>query len=531
MSIPGTAVPLSAAMALVWVGGCSSSVGGGDGASADPALGVLADTNATDLAAVQGQHVPQAEHCIQEEMNEIADTHERFIAAFDCGDELFEVVFNSLDGVGANVGGGQRFSRVPRADRSGTGEWATHTPPRATGPNGQACNQCHNLPFDDGAGNATGNVHRDPLHTGTVTQFIQRNTPHVFAPGALQVLAEEMTERLHRLRDDFRELSCRLGGFPIRVPLSAKGVSFGSMVVRCNGNDNTSNVRGVSPDLIVRPFQWKGANAALRDFNRGAAHNELGIQPVEIAGDDIDGDADGVLNEAGVGDMSALAIYLAAQPRPVTKVELADLGLIVITDEERGAIARGSELFERVGCESCHRSSLTANDPVFAEPSENPSFRDATFPAGQDPIERGVDPASPISFDLTADQPDNVIEVGDEEIHLGAFEANSKGGAIVRLYGDLRRHDMGPGLAEPIDEIGTGASVFVTENLWGVGSTAPYLHDGRATTLTEAILEHGGEATGSRNAFAGRSEADQADIIAFLDNLVLFKAPEEEEAE
>lgn len=69
----------------------------------------------------------------------------------------------------------------------------------------------------------------------------------------------------------------------------------------------------------------------------------------------------------------------------------------------------------------------------------------------------------------------------------------------------------------------------MTENLWGVGSTAPYLHDGRATTLTEAILEHGGEARSSRNAFAGRSDAEKADIIAFLDNLVLFKAPEEEE--
>jgi CxxC motif-containing protein (DUF1111 family) len=61
----------------------------------------------------------------------------------------------------------------------------------------------------------------------------------------------------------------------------------------------------------------------------------------------------------------------------------------------------------------------------------------------------------------------------------------------VALFGDLKRHNMGPGLAEPIDEVGTGASVFLTENLWGVSSTAPYRDDGRATTFTEAILEHG----------------------------------------
>jgi CxxC motif-containing protein (DUF1111 family) len=85
---------------------------------------------------------------------------------------------------------------------------------------------------------------------------------------------------------------------------------------------------------------------------------------------------------------------------------------------------------------------------------------------------------------------------------------------------------MGPGLAEAIDEVGTGASVFLTENLWGVGSTAPYLHDGRATTLTEAILEHGGEAASSRAAFLALSSDAQKDLIAFLNNLVLFKLEE-----
>jgi CxxC motif-containing protein (DUF1111 family) len=65
----------------------------------------------------------------------------------------------------------------------------------------------------------------------------------------------------------------------------------------------------------------------------------------------------------------------------------------------------------------------------------------------------------------------------------------------------------------------------MTRNLWGVGSTAPYLHDGRATTLTEAILEHGGEAAGSRSAFTALPEGSQKDLIAYLNNLVLFKLP------
>jgi CxxC motif-containing protein (DUF1111 family) len=84
---------------------------------------------------------------------------------------------------------------------------------------------------------------------------------------------------------------------------------------------------------------------------------------------------------------------------------------------------------------------------------------------------------------------------------------------------------MGVELAETINDEGIPATVFLTENLWGVGSTAPYLHDGRATTLTEAILAHGGEGAASRTAFVNLSPTDQAAIIVFLNNLVLFKAP------
>src|SRR5262249_15410688 len=108
---------------------------------------------------------------------------------------------------------------------------------------------------------------------------------------------------------------------------------------------------------------------------------------------------------------------------------------------------------------------------------------------------------------------------------LGSFRKNAAGKTVVLLFGDLKRHDMGPGLAEPIDEVGTGASVFLTRNLWGVGSTGPYMHDGRATTLTEAILEHGGEGAASRDAFVALQLAQQKDLLVFLNDLILFKMP------
>jgi cytochrome c peroxidase len=180
--------------------------------------------------------------------------------------------------------------------------------------------------------------------------------------------------------------------------------------------------------------------------------------------------------------------------------------------------------------------TLMVNDPVFSEPSLNPNYRDATFPGGGNPLFAGLDPAHANQFDFTTDLPDNPVIIpfsGGQT--LGNFRRDSQGRAIVQLFGDLKRHNMGSGLAEQIDEVGSGAATFLTENLWGVATTAPYLHDGRATTLAEAILEHGGEAQSSANFFRAAVDANRVnpndtrapDLIAALENLVLFFEEEE----
>jgi len=486
-----------------------------------------------DMSVVSTLHKAKAGHTDQAALLALVkagNNAEAAADAFEAGDVFFETEFNALDGVGANVGDGSRFTRVPRADLAGAGQWASHTPPRATGPNALSCNACHVQLFDDGSGSAVGNVHRDPLHSGNIRQFIQRNTPHTFGLGATQRLAEEMTVELLQDRDAVSRQACNFGS--ATGALNAKGISFGSIkAVRVSGfpckvNFDTSRVAGVSADLVVRPFQWKGSVATIREFNRDASNNEIGMQAVEFAGDNVDGDGDGVVNEVTVGDITALTVYLASQPRPTTKLEMEKLGLIdPLTSEERSAITSGAKVFAAAGCASCHVPRMTLNNPVFSEPSQLAQYRDKVFPAGQDPVSRGVDPSFPIRVDLTKDQPDNrILDANGNVVYaLGSLVSNGQGGAFVELFGDLKRHDMGARLAESIDEVGTGPSVFLTRNLWGVGSTAPYMHDGRATTLTEAIIEHGGEAAGSRNAFLARAHDDQAALIAFLENLALFK--------
>jgi hypothetical protein len=493
----------------------------------------------TDMTLVGTLHGHAAEHIDQQELLDLVEDGlpgDAFHEAFEHGDELFESSFTALDGVGANVGQGQRFTRVPRADLAGPGEWATHIPARATGPNAISCNACHIQLFDDGSGSAVANVHRDPLHSGNLKQFIQRNTPHLFAPGALQRLAEEMTTRLHSIRTEVRATACA-NGFAAPTALVAKGVGFGAIAAKrvqgspCRVEFDTSKVQGVSDDLVVRPFQWKGSFASLRSFNRNASHNELGMQAVKATGDGIDGDYDGVADELTIGDMTALTVYLAAQPRPTSTVELAEKGIIApLESAEADQIRRGRGVLDQLGCSECHVPALRLNDPIFSEPSQLAEYRDIKFPAGQDPVSRGVTPALPVSFDLTNDQPDNQIkdENGNVVHRLGSLRKDNQGRAVVELFGDLKRHFMGRRLAESIDEEGTGAGTFLTENLWGVGSTAPYLHDGRATTLTEAILEHGGEAAASRDKFRAAAYENQQAVVAFLNNLVLFKIDEDD---
>jgi mono/diheme cytochrome c family protein len=499
-----------------------------------------------DYTLVQQLHPSAFQHAEQSEFKAMVASgrkHEAFEEAFEHGDDMFARSFEGAEGVGANVGQGQRFSRVPRADLAAPGEWASHLPKRTTGPNAQNCTACHAQLFEDAAGPIAGNAIRDPLHTGNIRSFIQRNAPAIFAIGAQQRLAEEMSQSLSDQREAAGAQSCQTGG-DVTVQLVAKGISFGALTARRTGTNpctvsyDTAAVRGVGVDLLVRPFQWKGSVATVRDFNRGAMHNELGMQAVEMAGYGVDGDGDGVKDELTVGDITALTIYAAAQPRPTTRLELADLAnrrLLPpldppMTPAESAAISRGSQVFQSVGCASCHVPRLTLDDPIFSEPSMSGRYRDAQFPAGMDPIAEGVDPAFPVTFDLTRDQPDNQLKdsVGRVAYRLGSLQRDSQGKAYVELFGDLRRHDMGPGLAEPIADEGVASSVWMTENLWGVASTAPYMHDGRATTLTEAILAHGGEGQAARDAFVSQPLDRQKDLIAFLNNLVLFKIPEED---
>jgi CxxC motif-containing protein (DUF1111 family) len=79
---------------------------------------------------------------------------------------------------------------------------------------------------------------------------------------------------------------------------------------------------------------------------------------------------------------------------------------------------------------------------------------------------------------------------------------------------------MGPDLADGIAEAKAGPADFRTPPLWGVAASGPpYLHDGRASDLAEAIAAHDGEARPTRLRWQLLPSADKAALISFLRSL------------
>jgi CxxC motif-containing protein (DUF1111 family) len=96
---------------------------------------------------------------------------------------------------------------------------------------------------------------------------------------------------------------------------------------------------------------------------------------------------------------------------------------------------------------------------------------------------------------------------------------------LIWPYTDLLLHDMGPGLADNRPEGRATGSEWKTSPLWGIGLSAQvsghseYLHDGRARSLLEAVLWHGGEAQAQSDAVASMTTEDREALLAFLESL------------
>jgi CxxC motif-containing protein (DUF1111 family) len=102
----------------------------------------------------------------------------------------------------------------------------------------------------------------------------------------------------------------------------------------------------------------------------------------------------------------------------------------------------------------------------------------------------------------------------------GLTTVNALSNQVVSPYSDFLVHDMGPALADQIPMGQATGSQFRTTPLWGLSGRTTYMHDGRATSLAQAIAIHGGEATTViGNYYTALSSTDQSNLLAFLNSL------------
>ncbi len=371
---------------------------------------------------------------------------------------------------------------------------------RTAGADANACQGCHNDPEPGGAGEFVVNAFvsegfSDADFDTVDPQFSnERGTPALNGSGAVELLAREMTRDLRARRSAAAD-EARATGQSVRAALASKGIGFGFVTVRPDGFVDVSELDGVDQDLIVRPFSQKGVFTSLRQFTINALNAHHGIQAAERFGarwtgsDDFD--RDGVPDEAGPGDLTALVAFQATLPPP-RQVMPRD-------QDRRTAVVAGERLFEDIGCASCHVPRLPLDSAVFTEP--NPYN-----PAGNLRI---GDVAKPFAIDIAG------------LAEASGMTRDEKGRLLVPLYSDLKRHriadDERPHFAnERLSQRFVNRDQFLSARLWGVGTTAPYGHRGDLTTLHEAITHHGGEATDSRRAYEALEEPDRKRVVEFL---------------
>jgi hypothetical protein len=379
-----------------------------------------------------------------------------------------------------------------------------------------SCAGCHSRPF--GSAGVGGNV---------ITRTTSRDAPHLFGLGLKEMLADEITRDLRKLRDD-AEAKAVQQNHDVSAKLLSKGIDYGTILARPDGTFDTSFVKGVDVDLRVRPFFAHGGTISIREFVIGALNNEMGMQAVDpdtlaaSQGQDVvtpagmvlsgsldkidaphassetdDADGDGVVNEVPTAIVDYYEFYLLNYFKP---------GRGEIT----AAVTAGARLFNRAGCAECHIPSLTIDhDRRVADVATvyDPVNSNAVFS-----WEYATGATQIVNFDDGKGFPP-----------LKTPQLNSF--VVDGIYTDLKRHDLGMNFHERQFD-GTYVTEFMTLPLWGIADTAPYGHDGRSPSLTDVILRHGGEAQQARDAFVALDPARQGRVLAFLNSLVLF-SPED----
>ncbi len=359
---------------------------------------------------------------------------------------------------------------------------------RRGGPDAYTCNDCHRRGGPAGAGSAADNAYLEGDGQRPELALV-RNPPALSGAGVLELLAAEISLDLQSQRAAAMQ-EAKTSGQAKRVELTSKGLTFGALTAGPDGSVDNGEVVGIDADLVVKPFGWSGHTANLRDMVEDQLQIHHGMQSEHLVregdadrvgshgGDDPDGD--GVVREMTEGQLTALTMFVAMQELPVLDAPKDGRFLL--------KWAEGKERFEKLGCATCHVPAVTLDSAVYRLP--------------------GRDGNADLTVDLSRDGAAPRLELSP------AGE-----GFRVYLFSDLKRHVVGPNLRGTRSHRGVSPAAFMTPPLWGLSRSGPYMHDGRAPTLEEAIMAHSGEATESQRAYAKLDDDTKGSVRVYINAL------------
>ncbi|HEX4951998.1 MAG TPA: di-heme oxidoredictase family protein [Thermoanaerobaculia bacterium] len=432
-----------------------------------------------------------------------------------------------------------------------------------------SCGMCHNLPFrSPGAGGNTA----EPIGHG-------RNAPHLFGAGLIEMIGDDLRRQLlvafDTNRNGYLDVPAETAGKRALLEATAGNlVDYGALedldgdrrpdlnglfqvvYVDAQGRALRRDAQGrarrlgdsdlAGYDVLPGVFASSAGDhqiATLRMFQNGVLRTIMGITAddptcFQGAGEGARREPERVWAErsnAGAVQpnpellpttLEALRKMTPLAPGTMSEGEV-DLVEWYLLNHPAPALGRqdertrrGRALLGEMGCASCHVADwqIRAADPATGFAGDRRFFdlavawNEATgrLEGRLRPLARQVaDPAGP--------RPETRPETRYEPL---------RGGFLVEgVFSDFRHHDLGPRFHEHFYARGKLFPLkrFRTPPLWGVGSTAPYGHDGASATLDDVIRRHGGEAESSTAAYLAAPAADREALLAFLDSLVLYQ--------
>lgn len=245
--------------------------------------------------------------------------------------------------------------------------------------------------------------------------------------------------------------------------------------------------------LVSNAGAQQFVTAAGKDRGGVRASTKTGLPGISLD----DPDRDGYCEEISEGDLDVAEWFFLNHPSPARGRRTSDT-------------VAGEKLFHKVGCAVCHVPDwhLLAHDPKAKDYTQR-------FDGDRRYFELNV------AYSEKNDRMEGkLVKLSEKK---GNLTLPRRGAYTVRgVYSDFKYHDVGEDFYQ-VQFDGSVQKMWRTTPLWGVGTTAPYGHDGASLDLDTVIKRHGGEAMDAKQRYLHLSELERKQVVCFLQQLALYQ--------